>query len=293
MEINASAVVKLREATGLGMMTCKKALIEAAGDTEKAIENLRKQGQMTAAKREGRAAKEGKVSIILKGADTLIYEVNSETDFVARNEDFLAFTSALGTILLEKRPADLQAAYALTSPAFNNQSVEARLLEIIGKIGEKISFRRFKLLSVDKNSQRTFSYIHGNGRIGVVVVLSANTAAVLDSQPFAELGKDIAMQVAAAKPLSVDRGNISSAVIEKEKEIYTSQVKMSGKPEKVWEKIVEGKLNKFYNQVVLLEQQYIKDPEKIVKQRIEEVEKDRNAAISISSFIRYELGGEE
>ena len=293
MTITASQVMKLREATGLGMMTCKKALTEADGDMDKAIDNLRKQGQMTAAKRAGRAAKEGKVCVLIKDTDALVYEVNSETDFVARNDDFLNFVETLGTVLLEKKPADLDSAMALTSPQFADQTVEAKILEIMGKIGEKISFRRFKLISIDQSKERAFSYVHGNGKIGVIVLITADKSEILDSPAIADLGKDCAMQVAASKPVEVNRESIPQEIVAKEKEIYLSQVKSSGKPEKIWDKIVDGKLNKFFRQASLLEQEFIKDTDITVTDRIKQVEKESESTVTVSSFVRFELGVEE
>lgn len=293
MNIKASQVIKLRESTGLGMMTCKKALIETDGDMEKAIDNLRKQGQLTAAKRASRSAKEGKVSIIIKGSDALIYEVNSETDFVARNKDFLSFVENLGNIIVEKKPADMEKAVALTSPLFEGQTVEAKILEIIGRIGEKISFRRFKLISIDPTKERALSYIHSNGKIGVLVIITIDKSELLDSQSIADLGKDIAMQVAALKPIAVNREGVPKEIIEKEREIYLSQVKSSKKPEKIWDKIVDGKLNKFFKQSSLLEQDFIKDTDITVTDRIKQVEKENELKIDVSSFIRFELGIEE
>lgn len=293
MTITASQVMKLREATGLGMMTCKKALTEADGDTDKAIDNLRKQGQITAAKRAGRAAKEGKVCVLIKDSDALVYEVNSETDFVARNNDFLTFAETLGTVLLEKKPADLDSAMALTSPLFADQTVEAKLLEIMGKIGEKISFRRFKLISIDQSKERAFSYIHGNGKIGVIVIITVDKNEMPDSKAIADLGKDLAMQVAASKPVAVNRESVSQEIVEKEKEIYLSQVKSSGKPEKIWDKIVDGKLNKFFRHASLLEQEFIKDTDITITDRIKQVEKENELTVTVSSFVRFELGVEE
>ncbi len=293
MSISASLVMKLREATGLGMMTCKKALTEVDGDMEKAVENLRKQGQATATKRADRAAKEGKVSIVSKDSDTLIYEVNSETDFVARNEDFLEFVSSLGEIILEGKPADMEATMGLTSSLFNDQTVEAKTLELVGKIGEKISPRRFKVITVDPEKEKTFSYIHGNGKIGVVVTIETDKKDVLESSIVADLGKDMAMQVAASKPVAISREKMATDVVEKEKEIYLSQVQSSGKPEKIWDKIVEGKLNKFFKQVVLVEQEFIKDTDISVDGRIKQVEKESDATLTVSSYIRYELGAED
>lgn len=292
MSITASQVMKLREATGLGMMTCKKALIETDGDMEKAIDNLRKQGQATAAKRAGKAAKEGKVEILIKDSEALIYEVNSETDFVARNEDFLSFVSDLGEIITENKPADMNAAMALKSPKFNDQTIEGKTLEIVGKIGEKISLRRFDLVSYNQSKQKVFSYIHGDGKIGVMVILGADFDTAKENQLVADLGKDIAMQIAASKPISVDRQRVPENILNKEKEIYEAQVASSGKPEKIWDKIVSGKINKYYKQVVLLEQEYIRDTDITVADRIKQANKDLGIEIDVVSFYRYERGEE-
>jgi elongation factor Ts len=291
MEISAGQVKELREKTGLGMMTCKQALIDAKGDMNLAIENLRKQGQATAAKRAGKSVKEGKVTIVSDSSASIVFEVNSETDFVARNEEFISFVDKLGTILLENKPADLDSAKKLTSPLFEGRSVESRLTELIGKIGENITFRRYRKMDVNSAEERIFSYLHGNGRIGVLVKLKADKA--LDSEPMASLGKDLAMQVAAANPIAVDRESVSSEIIAKEKEIYQTQAQSSGKPEKIWNKIVEGKLEKFFQEFALVEQAFIRNPDVNVNSRIQETEKETGAKIKVLSFVRFELGAEE
>lgn len=291
MEISAGQVKELREKTGLGMMTCKQALIDAKGDMNLAIENLRKQGQATAAKRAGKSVKEGKVTIVSDSSASIVFEVNSETDFVARNEEFISFVDKLGTILLENKPADLDSAKKLTSPLLEGHSVESRLTELIGKIGENITFRRYRKMDVNSAEERIFSYLHGNGRIGVLVKLKADKA--LDSEPMASLGKDLAMQVAAANPIAVDRESVSSEIIAKEKEIYQTQAQSSGKPEKIWNKIVEGKLEKFFQEFALVEQAFIRNPDVNVNSRIQETEKETGAKIKVLSFVRFELGAEE
>ncbi|MFP4417818.1 MAG: translation elongation factor Ts [Chitinispirillaceae bacterium] len=293
MAITASMVKELREKTGLGMMACKKALTETDGDMEKAIENLRKQGQATAAKRAGKAAKEGKVHVIIQENDALIYEVNSETDFVARNDDFLSFVEALGFLLMNKKPSDMDAAKALVAEDFGGQSVESKIMELVGKIGENISFRRFKILPVDKSKQRAFSYVHGNGRIGVVLTISSDKPEVLNSEAVEELGKDLAMQIAASNPLAISRDMVSQELVSKEREIFLTQAQTSGKPEKVWERIVDGKLSKFFKEVALLEQEYIKDTDLSVTDRIKQTEKETNSSLSVDGMIRFELGSEE
>jgi len=290
MEVSASQVKELREKTGLGMMICKQALIDAKGDMAIAVETLRKQGQVTAAKRADKAVKEGIVTIVSDKSTAVVFEVNSETDFVARNDDFIAFVKDLGKILVEKKPADIAAAKAIVSPVFGNISVEARVTELIGKIGENITFRRYAKVDAAAN-EKVFTYNHGNGKIGVVVKLAADSG--LDTEAMAALGKDIAMQVAASNPIATDSDAISADVIAKEKEIYFTQAQTSGKPEKIWDKIVEGKLAKFFQEVTLIAQPFIKTPDITVTQRIQETEKELKNKIKVLSFIRIELGAEE
>jgi elongation factor Ts len=293
MSISAAQVKELREKTGLGMMTCKQALMDANGNMEAAIEQLRKQGQATAAKRAGKVAKEGKVTIVKEPSCGIAFELNSETDFVARNEDFLAFIEQLSKLFLEKRPASIAEAQDLTAPEFGNLTVQARLTELIGKIGENLTFRRYGKIDADIEKERLYSYVHGNGKIGVLVKLSSDNVSVLDSDALAELGKNIAMQITAENPLAVDRDRVPSDMVAKEKEIYYTQAQTSGKPEKIWEKIVEGKLTKFFQEMTLLEQAYVRDPDKSVAGYISEMEKETNSKITVIDFIRFELGAEE
>jgi elongation factor Ts len=293
MEINATQVKELREATGLGMMLCKKALIEANGNMELAIENLRKQGQMTAAKRAGKVAKEGKVSIVSGDGAVVVYECNSETDFVARNDDFIGFSDEIGKLLIAHKPASMEAAKALTSPAFGGRSVEARLTDLIAKIGESLFFRRFKIIPFNPATEKVATYIHGNGKIGVIVVVSIANPALLSSEAVNSLGKDLAMQVAASKPIALDRASVPAGILSKEKEIYLTQAQSSGKPEKIWDKIVEGKLNKFFKDSTLMEQPFIRDPETSVTDRVKAAEKEIGSAITVKGFTSYVLGEEE
>jgi len=292
MEITASQVKDLREKTGIGMMICKQALQESKGDMKVAIENLRKQGRMTAAKRAGKAAKEGIVSVVTDTTSAIAYEVNSETDFVARNDDFISFTDQLGKLLLAKKPSSLEEAKTLIMPD-SGGTVEARITELVGKIGENLSFRRYRKIDINPAIERIATYVHGKGKIGVAVKLSASPAAALAGEAVSLLGKDLAMQVAAAIPVAPVRESVPAAVIDKEKEIYLTQVKASGKPEKIWDKIVEGKLAKFYQEAVLVEQPFIRDPNTTVTDRIKAAEKETGAQIKVLSFVRLELGAEE
>lgn len=292
MEISATQVKDLREKTGLGMMICKQALIDSSGDMTKAIENLRKQGQVTAAKRAGKAAKEGAVTIVTDATSAIVYEVNSETDFVARNEDFVSLVGKLGTILLQKKPANIEEARKLLMPDCNC-TVEARVTELMGKIGENISFRRYCKIDINPANERIATYVHLNGKIGVVIKLQIEPATGLTSDVVGALGKDLAMQIAASNPLAPNRESIPADVIAKEKEIYFTQAQTSGKPEKIWDKIVEGKLVKFYQEMVLVEQPYIRDPATSVADRIKAAEKEAAVRIKPVCFLRIERGAEE
>ena len=296
MEIAAATVMELREKTGLGMMLCKKALIEANGDMTLAMEVLRKQGHAAVAKRAGRIAKQGKVSIVSDGSCGIVYEINAETDFVAKNDDFTSLCAAVGAILLSKKPTSLDAAKALSSPALGGKSIQDKIEELIAKIGENLTFRRFYIEPCSVASERLFTYIHGEGRIGVMIKLTSDKAGTLASDALTQLGKDLSMQIAASSPTAIDREKMQrdfASVIEKEKEIYFTQAQTSGKPEKVWPKIVEGKLDKYFKESTLLEQPFIRDPEKIVQDRIAATEKEISAKLTVVSFIRYELGAEE
>jgi len=290
MNITADQVQKLREKTGLGMMLCKKALIEAEGDMEKAIENLRKQGQATLDKRAGKTAKEGCITVVSEGPVTIMYEVNSETDFVARNEDFVAFVKHLGAILLSAKPKTIDEARAIRSDLLGGTTIEGRILELTAKIGEIITFRRFHIETVSPATERVFTYVH-NSKIGVLVKLVSSGAA-LSGEAVSSLGKDIAMQIAASDPMAVSRDNIAAEVVSKEKEIYATQAQSSGKPEKVWDKIVEGKLARFYKDVTLLEQEFIRDTALSVTDRIKLAEKETGTPVTVASFVRFQLGVE-
>ncbi len=291
MEITAALVKELRDKTGIGMMVCKKALIENNGDMELAIESLRKQGQATAAKRAGKAVKQGTISVVAEPGCSIIYEVNSETDFVARNDDFVEFIKTLGTVLLAQKPADIAAAKGCSAAQLGNQTVDSRVTELIGKIGENITFRRYFKMDADAASERIFSYIHGEGKIGVLVKLASTEG--LDSEDLALLGKDLAMQVTAANPMAIDRDHVDADFLAKEKEIYLTQAQTSGKPEKIWDKIVEGKLAKFFQEMTLVEQGFIRNPDTSVTDRIKETEKALGATIKVLDFVRFELGAEE
>ncbi len=271
MIISTQDISQLRATTGAGMMDCKKALEEANGDKEKAAEILRKKGIVKAAKRADKTAAEGLVQIKVQGKTAVMVEVNSETDFVAKNDDFKMLIEKIMDSLLENKPANLE--QALNVEANGNKKTQDLLTELTGKIGEKLSFRRFVVL--EKNDNEVFgSYTHMGGKIGVLILLVGGTE---------ELARDIAMHAAAANPKYLDRSQIANDVLEKEKEIYSEQLKVQNKPANIIENILKGKLEKFYEEVCLLDQVYIKDDSKKVGQML-------GGDVKIKQFIRYELG---
>ncbi len=272
MAISASSVKDLREKTGVGMMEAKKALEEAAGDFEKAVDVLRKKGLSAAAKKAARVASEGMIaSSVQDGGKTgALIEVNSETDFVAKNEEFQKFAKGLAGLVATQKPADVT---TLSQLSLEGENVEAKRNAMVQKIGENISIRRFVRY---ETSGRIAIYLHGN-RIGVMVDYEGG-----DEQ----LGKDIAMHIAAANPQYLNRQTVPADVLDRERSVYEAQAKESGKPAAVISKIVDGKLEKFFTDTCLLDQIYIKDPDG--RLRIKEVLK--KAGATISSFVRYQLG---
>ena len=272
--ITASAVKDLREKTGVGMMEAKKALEEADGDFEKAVDILRKKGLSAAAKKAARVAAEGMIasSVQSDGKAGVLVEVNSETDFVAKNDDFQKFAKQLAELVAARKPSDVA---ALSQLALDNESVEAKRNALVQKIGENISIRRFVHF---ETSGRIAVYLHGN-RIGVMVDCTGG-----DEQ----LGKDLAMHVAAANPLYLSRETVPADVLARERSVYEAQANETGKPAAVISKIVDGKMEKFYGDVCFLEQVYIKDPDG--KLKIKELLKKSGGNVAINRFVRYQLG---
>ena len=271
MAITAALVKELRERTGAGMMECKKALTETDGDIDAAIENMRKAGMAKADKKAGRVAAEGLVSIKLDdaGKTAAIVEVNCETDFVTKGDDFRNFVDAIAQCVLDNKPADLDALLAL--PLADGTSVEETRKNLIAKIGENMSVRRFEI--IDSKGQLA-SYKHGE-RIGVVVNLEGGDEA---------LGKDIAMHIAASRPVCVAESDVDPDLIEKEREIFAAQAAESGKPPEIVEKMVTGRIKKFLKEVTLLGQPFVKDPDQTVAQLLDK------AGASVAGFVRYEVG---
>jgi elongation factor Ts len=273
MQITASMVKELRERTGSGMMECKKALQEAGGDIDVAIENMRKSGLAKADKKSGRVAAEGRVVIEISddGKEAAVVEVNCETDFVSGGDDFLNFVKSVAKTALANKPADIAALAELTLDGAS-QPIEEVRKEMVAKIGENIQLRRFELLSTENG---TFgSYLHGT-RMGVLVEMEGGSD---------ELIKDVAMHIAASNPLCVSEEDVPADVLEKEKEILRAQALESGKPADIVEKMLTGRIRKYLAEITLLGQSFVKDPDKTVATLLSD------AGATVNSFVRYEVG---
>ena len=283
MAFTAKDVQTLRERTGCGMMDCKKALTETDGDMEKAIEVLREKGLAAAAKKAGRIAAEGVVYAYVDEAKKIgvVIEVNSETDFVAKNDSFIAFVDTCAKTIAEQNPATVEALLDCKA-AGSNETVADMLREKILTIGENMKIRRFA-----RYEGEVVTYIHGGGRIGVMVGFETDLA---DKAEFKDYAKDIAMQVAASAPTYLDKASVPSETIEKEKEILTVQAINEGKPANIAEKMVMGRISKYYKEVCLLEQPFIKDGDLSVTPYTEKVAKELGGSITVTGFDRYEKG---
>jgi elongation factor Ts len=285
-EITATMVKDLREKTGAGMMDCKAALNETQGDMEAAIDWLRKKGLSKAAKKAGNVAAEGLVAVAAKGNVGAVVEVNSQTDFVARNEEFQAMVGKIAELALGAG-GDVA---KLGGMAFGGgNTVAGQVTTLSGKIGEKMELRRTGALNASPGV--VASYVHnqvapGLGKIGVLVALKSSG----NVEKLAALGRQIAMHIAAANPVALTPADVDPALVEREKAIFADQSRASGKPENIIAKMVEGRLRKFYEEVVLLEQNYIMDPDKKVAAVVKEAEKDVGAPVSLEGFVRYGLG---
>ena len=283
MAFTANDVKTLRERTGCGMMDCKKALTESNGDMDKAIEFLREKGLAAVAKKAGRIAAEGLVCGIVDAEKKIgvLLEVNSETDFVAKNPDFVAFVEQVAKTVLYENPADVDA--LMDVKAFGTEeTVSAVLQEKVLTIGENLKIRRFVRMEGD-----LVTYIHGNGRIGVIAKFNTDVAG---KEGFVEYTKDIAMQIAAANPQYLGRADVPAETIEKEKEILTAQAINEGKPANIAEKMVMGRINKFYKEVCLTEQEFVKDGDLTITKYTDKVAKELGGSISIEGFVRFEKG---
>lgn len=286
-EITAALVKELREKTGAGMMDCKKALNETAGDVEAAIDWLRKKGLAAAAKKAGRVAAEGLVAIASAGTKGVAVEVNAETDFVGRNDQFQGFVSGVAQVALTKG-ADVEVLKAAEFPGAG-KSVADQLTAMIATIGENMNLRRAIVLEVSQGV--VAGYMHaatapGLGKIGVLVALeSAGDTAKLEA-----LGKQIAMHVAAANPLFLDSASVDKAALERETAVLTEQAKASGKPAEVIEKMVQGRIRKYYEEVCLLDQVFVIDQENKISKVVENAGKELGTPVKLTAFARFALG---
>ena len=269
MSITASMVKELRERTGAGMMECKKALVEADGDADLAAENLRKAGAAKADKKAGRVAADGRVAVAHDGTKAVIVEVNSETDFVAKDENFVAFVDAVAAAALASGTTDV-AAFANATLA-DGQTVEAARTELIQKVGENIGVRRIEIVAADGVIAH---YTHG-ARIGAVVALDGGDA---------ELARDVAMHVAASNPVCIDESGVPAETLENERRILTEQAQDSGKPAEIVEKMVTGRVNKFLKEITLLGQPFVKDPDVTVGKLLS------GSNATVTAFVRFEVG---
>ena len=289
MTITASMVAELREKTGLGMMDCKKALTEAGGDMALAIENLRKKGAATAAKRSGKATKEGIVVSVNDGNFTAIVEINCETEPVAKVADFVNLVEDIKKAIVAHKPENIDALLALKLGA---QTIQEKMVELVGKIGEKIIVSSYHAQTA-KDNEANFAYVHSNGKIGALVKISADKN-VSDHADVKQLGSDIAMQVAAQKPMAIDKDGICPEVVAKETEIIMAQMKNdpknAGKPDNVLEKIAEGKLGRFFKENTLLAQEFIKNDKLSIQQIIDETAKKVGTALCVVGMNMIELG---
>ncbi|MFO1184028.1 MAG: translation elongation factor Ts [Bauldia sp.] len=288
MNITPAMVKELREKTGAGMMDCKAALNETKGDMEAAVDWLRAKGLAKAAKKEGRVAAEGLVGIATAGNKAVMVEVNSETDFVARNAEFQALVSGVAKAALA---TDGSIEAVARAPFGGGKSVDEAIKAAIGTIGENMTLRRAAMLSVPQGV--IASYVHsaaapGLGRIGVLVGLESSG----NAERLNAIGRQVAMHVAAANPspVAVRSSEVAADLIEREKAVYREQAKQSGKPEAIVEKMVEGRLRKYFEEVVLLQQNFVINPELTVEKALKAAEKDAGGAIAISKFVVFRLG---
>ncbi len=275
-KITAADVKKLREATGAGMMDCKKALSEVDGNFDAAVDFLRKKGLSAASKKADRVAAEGVVATISNADASVVLEVNAETDFVSKNEQFIAFVNTLGELILNQRPADVDALKGLPFDAELN--VEQALSQLIATIGENMSIRRFAVLEAEG---ATASYVHGAGKIGVLVAIQGEATDALR-----EIARGVAMHVAAVNPQFVSRDEVTEDIAERERKVLTERALASGKPEAIVEKIVTGQMNKFYSENCLLDQAFVMDSDKTVAQAIADVQADAK----LVATVRFALG---
>lgn len=281
MSISASMVRDLREKTSAGMLDCKKALEETKGDFEAAVEWLRKKGLSSAAKKADRLASEGIVTAYVSGKTGVLLEVNSETDFVAKNDQFKAFVKDMATLVATKNPLDVNT--LLEIPSTTGEKVGDVLKETIARIGENLVIRRFERY---EGAGLVHTYIHGDGKIGVMVELTTSSA----NEAVKTFANDVCLHIAAMNPLALSPDQVPTEVVEKEREILKAKALEQGKKPEMLDKIVGGQINKFLAESCLLEQAFVKNPDQKVKEYMAETGKKAGEAFAIKRFARYELG---
>ena len=288
--ITSQMVKELREMTQAGMMDCKKALVEANGDMDKAVEWLREKGLAAAAKKAGRIAAEGGVASYITDDSKIgvVVEVNCETDFVAKTDNFINFSKNVAKHIAMANPADVDALMAQKFVDDETKTITDLVSDATVSIGEKISIRRFARYETDKGAVE--SYIHMGGKIGVLLLVENDNAETLNNETFKTFYHDVALQIAAAKPTYVKKEEVPAENLAKEREILRAQALNEGKPEKIVDKMVDGRIQKYYKEVCLIEQPFVKDGDKSINQLTAEVAKEIGANISIVSFVRFERG---
>jgi len=282
-EISAAAVKELRERTGAGMMDCKKALTEANGDAEKAVTLLRERGLAKAAKREGRASNEGVVAIVVAGEAGAIVEIGCETDFVARTDEFQRFSEQLAAVAVQ---AGADTAEALGAATLDGESVAQRIAAVAGKLGENVVCKRVARLTVPGGL--VGGYVHAGGKLGVLVALRTTARGAAAEA----VAKELSMHVAAAdpSPVALERSDVPADLLARERELFAKQAAQTGKPEKVIEKIVEGRINKFYAEICLLEQPFVMNADQSIEQMLAQKGKELGADVAVTGFVRFRLG---
>lgn len=285
MAYTATDVKNLRETTGAGMMDCKKALDECAGEFQKAVDFLRAKGLAAAAKKQSRVATEGMIVACVKGKSAALVEVNSETDFAAKSGDFTSFVAAVGTVAVEANTSDIEKLLAAKIPS--GSTVKDAISELTIKIGEKIDIRRLEIMNLEGNGL-IGSYVH-SGKIGVLCKVETDKD-VSGNEDFKTLVKDLCMQIAAANPQFLDSTSIDETFKAREAEVYAAQLKEQGKPEAMIPNIVKGKLNKLASEVCLMEQPFVKDPDMTITKLIESVSKTVGATVKVTKFVKLMLG---
>lgn len=286
--ITASLVKELRERTGVAMMECKKALTETEGDMEAAIKILRERSGAKAEKKASREANEGIVAAKIddSGKSGVILEVNCETDFVAKNDNFQAFVGEIADTVLASGANDLEGALATTK---GDETLEAFIKGKVLEMGENLKLRRFERLTLEGEGA-VASYIHLGGKVGVLIEVGAEKAETASSDAFQDLVKDLTLHIAATSPAGLRREDIPADLVESEKDIFRKQMEGQGKPPEILEKIIEGKLGKFYSERCLLEQGFVKDPDTTIKTLLESKGKELGDTITVNAFVRYGLG---